>query len=190
MDKINSSGQRKMIRVRSPGYAKIKTLDKQECEKLRLSKASVMGYNDDFIQKDAFNTAFLRGSENTDFLNFLIQIDNKLNSIIDFLNGHKQNKDIIGGNKIVNISGAGVCLRFQYPIKIGQGISVLLEIPDFSRGFLKIFGKIIHVTPFDKNRICEYDIGIAFQNIGEKEREKLISYSFAQQRKTIRNAKK
>ncbi|MBW2366692.1 MAG: PilZ domain-containing protein [Deltaproteobacteria bacterium] len=119
---------------------------------------------------------------------WLIKIDDKLNRILQKLDGEQQESDVAVVGETKDVSGAGVSLLISEPWEVGQLVQVTLNMPGYSMGPLKAYGEISRVTPTMKDDETVYEIAVDFKFISESEREKLIAYSFYQQRKAIREA--
>ena len=122
-------------------------------------------------------------------MEFMFQINEKLDIVIDLLGGEKSNQNTIGVQETVNISGSGVSLVVSTAVEVGLLLDVSLFIPNFPLGVFNIQGEVIRVEPKRGDNSGLFEIGIKFLNMSDEERERLISYTFRQQRRTIRDTK-
>jgi len=122
-------------------------------------------------------------------MEFMFQVNEKLDMVIDLLGGEKSNQHTIGVLETVDISGSGVSLVVSTAVEVGLLLDISLFIPDFPLGVFNVQGEVIRVEPKQGDNSGLYEIGIKFLNMSDEERERLISYTFRQQRRTIRDTK-
>ncbi|MFZ5987420.1 MAG: flagellar brake protein [Bacillota bacterium] len=84
-----------------------------------------------------------------------------------------------------DLSGGGVCIRLKEQVEQGKFISCELSLNDFNKvGFV---GKVVRLTKYDTSQgIYKYEIGVLFEKIEQKDREKIISFIFQEQRRLIK----
>lgn len=119
---------------------------------------------------------------------FLVQIDEKLDRILNKLEGKNTSpveKDL-EVKQTVDISGSGVSLVLSESVEIGQILLVTIKLPGFLFGRFEAYGEVVRVLPEDEKGQLVYNAGIKFLNLKEEEKERLISYTFSQHRKHIR----
>ena len=119
----------------------------------------------------------------------LVQINDKLDRIIQLLGGDPLQENSIGVKETCNTSGSGVSLVLPRSVDVGQLLEVWLSIPDFPMGGFQTHGEVIRVTPLKESESGLFEVGIKFLNIQEEDRERLISFTFRQQRRNIREFK-
>ena len=122
-------------------------------------------------------------------MEFMFQINEKLDIVIDLLGGEKSNQNTIGVQETVNISGSGVSLVVSTSVDVGLLLDISLFIPNFPLGVFNVQGEVIRVKPKRGDNSGLYEIGIKFLDMSDEERERLIAYTFRQQRRTIRDIK-
>ncbi|HOM02076.1 MAG TPA: flagellar brake protein [Acetivibrio sp.] len=84
-----------------------------------------------------------------------------------------------------DLSGGGVCIRLKERIETGQLLRCELSLNDFNK--VSFLGRVVRLTEYDKeNDVYKYEIGIKFEEIEEKDRERIISYIFQEQRRLIK----
>ena len=125
----------------------------------------------------------------SDFTAFLIQINEKLDRILDIIEIGKPDPNMVDIKETLNISGSGVSLLLRQPIEVGQLLDLSLSLPNFPLGVLKIHGEVIRVLPEKSEDEDLFEVGIQFLNLTDEEREKLVGFTFNQQRRNIRNQK-
>ena len=122
-------------------------------------------------------------------MEFMFQINAKLDIVIDLLGGEKSNQKTIEVLETVNISGSGVSLVVSGSVDVGLLLDISLFIPNFPLGVFNVQGEVIRVEPKRGDSSDLFEIGIKFLNMSDEERERLIAYTFRQQRRTIRDTK-
>lgn len=120
---------------------------------------------------------------------FLIQINEKLDRIINILSDDIEVENRIEVKETLNISGSGVSMVLTQSVEIGQLLDISLNIPDFPMGVFRIQGEVMRISPYEGIEAGLFEVGIKFLNISDDEREGLIAYTFRQQRRTIRQLK-
>ena len=177
--------------VRAPLHidARVKPLDKE-------------GVDRKHHMKSAFSSLPLSGgaSEDSDrigaqdttlsyLMEFMFQINEKLDIVIDLLGGEKSNQKAIEVLETVNISGSGVSLVVSSSVEVGLLLDISLFIPNFPLGVFNVQGEVIRVESKRGDNSEFFEIGVKFLNMSEEERERLIAFTFRQQRRTIRDTK-
>jgi hypothetical protein len=125
----------------------------------------------------------------SNFAAFLMQIDEKLNRILDTLGADQPDPDAVEVSETMNISGSGASLLLKQPLDVGQLLEISLKIPYFPLGLFKTKGKVVRVLPRRYNNEDLFEVGIQFLNLSDEQREKIVAYTFQQQRKRLRGNK-
>ncbi len=185
-----SGEKREYVRARSSLQAKIKPIDAVEFAKIRLLRNSVALHEDNRSSVNLPDNVPLPVSFLSNLAEFLIQIDTKLDRLINILGPEKVGEDQIEVKETANISGSGICLKLSEPLEVGQLLQISLRIPLFPSGVFNTYGEVVRVGSNEYAEGNLFDVGIRFLDIREEERELLIAYSFSQQRKIIRESKK
>ncbi len=179
--------KRQFVRASLNIDARVKPLDKE-------------GLDRKHHMKSAFSSLPLPGgsSEDSDrigtqdsvisyLMEFMFQINEKLDIVIDLLGGERSNQNTIGVQETVNISGSGVSLVVSTSVDVGLLLDISLFIPNFPLGVFNVQGEVIRVEPKRGDNSGLFEIGIKFLNMSDEERERLIAFTFHQQRQTIRD---
>jgi hypothetical protein len=124
-----------------------------------------------------------------DLAEFLIQINEKIDRITDFLGIDQADEDSLQVIRTINISGSGISMVVTYPLQIGQLLDISLSIPGFPLGVFRARGEIMRSLQLKGEESHLYEAGIRFLDLNEEQRERLISFTFRQQRETIRKKK-
>jgi PilZ domain-containing protein len=124
-----------------------------------------------------------------DLAEFLIQINKKIDRITDFLGIDPSDAGLLQVIRTLNISGSGISLVITHPLEIGQLLDVSLSIPVFPLGVFRGQGEVMRNSRLAGKESHLYEAGIRFLDLNDEQREMLISFTFRQQRKAIRQRK-
>ena len=187
MSDQTSEEKREFVRAPLNIDARVKPLDKEDLDRKH-------------HMRSAFSSLPLPGgsSEDSDrigtqdtvisyLMEFMFQINEKLDMVIDLLGGEKSIQNTIGVQETVNISGSGVSLIVSTAVEVGLLLDISLFIPNFPLGVFNAQGEVIRVEPKRGDNSGLFEIGIKFLNMSDEERERLIAFTFHQQRQTIRD---
>ena len=126
------------------------------------------------------------GKTDANLINFLCQMDEKLDRILDLLHLQKGVRDPIRKGAGINISGSGMKIIAAASETLGQILYLKVMLSKFPLTYLDVFGKVVSVTPAEGEA---HQLGIEFFNLNENDREKIISSVFQRQRDAIRRKK-
>jgi len=78
-----------------------------------------------------------------------------------------------------------VCIRLKERIETGELLECELFLNDFNK--VSFLGRVVRLTEYDsKNDVYKYEIGVKFEKIEERDRERIIGYIFQEQRRLIK----
>jgi c-di-GMP-binding flagellar brake protein YcgR len=84
-----------------------------------------------------------------------------------------------------DLSGGGACIRLKEKVDYGAIIECELLLNDINR--IRFIGRVVRFTTYDSDvGMYKYEIGVFFEKISEKDRERVISYIFQEQRRLIK----
>ena len=121
------------------------------------------------------------------FINFLIQMDEKLDQILALLSKGDVKKGPPEEGVGINISGSGMNLIVDKPVERGMIIHAKFFLTKAPFLFLDLFGEVVRVIPSEEKGKKTYQLGIEFMDLCESDRERIIMAVFQQQRQEIRN---
>jgi hypothetical protein len=126
-----------------------------------------------------------------DLIGFLIQIDEKLDRILNMLT----KKDICNDLPVyvgegLDISGSGMRLLSEENIEPGKVLDTRFQISRYPAVLLQVYGKVVRTRSMDRHGKPGYEIALAFLDLDESYKEWIISYVFQIQREAIRSEKK
>ena len=181
--------KREFVRAPLNIDARVKPLDKESLDRKHQMRSALSslpltgGSSDDADRIGTPDTVI------SYLMEFMFQINAKLDTVIGLLGGEKSDQNIIEVLETVNISGSGISLIVSSSVDVGILLDISLFIPNFPLGVFNVQGEVIRVEPKRRGPRGLFEIGVKFLNMSDEERERLIAYTFRQQRKTIRDIK-
>jgi len=133
------------------------------------------------ISKESSVNAFL--------IDFLLNIDEKLDQIISMLSKGEDSKELFKNGTCSDISGSGMSITVDKSVECGQIIHVNFILARLPLVYLDVFGEIVRVTPVDENDQGPYRLGVKFLELNTNARDRIISCVFQKQRENIRKSK-
>jgi len=120
----------------------------------------------------------------------LINIDRKLNVILDSVD--TSGKNVMREKKatIENISGAGAKISCEEELAVGDILRIELILPTFPISPIIVFGEAVRVEESDVSRKKDFGVVVKFTTIREDDRDTLVRYVFQKQRELLRSSKK
>lgn len=89
-----------------------------------------------------------------------------------------------------NISGGGVKLITEEDFSEGDILILKMELSDpFEKIFIETSGKVVWTKEKKIEGSLKYEVGVAYLDIPEKERKKIINYVFRKQRFLLKGKK-
>jgi c-di-GMP-binding flagellar brake protein YcgR len=129
------------------------------------------------------------GLIDANLINFLVQMDEKLDQILAMLSKDGIEDGVPTHGMGTNISGSGMNLIVEESIDTGKIIHTKFFLSRFPLVFIDVFGEIVHVMPFEEDGNRMYQLGIKFLNLKLSDRERIIASVFQQHRQSIRKSK-
>lgn len=84
-----------------------------------------------------------------------------------------------------DLSGGGVCIRLSHEVENGCIVECETELSP--QDIVTFKGKVVRVTKYDNDKNgYKFEIGVLFDTIDEKMREKIISFIFQEQRRIMK----
>ena len=122
-------------------------------------------------------------------INFLIQMDEKLDKILLLLSKGEAKKESYEEGMGVNISGSGMNMIVDKPVETGRIIHAKFFLSKAPFLFMEVFGEVIRAIRLEEKGGKNYQLGIEFLNLNEHDRDRIITAVFQYQRQTIREKK-
>ncbi|MEK7773438.1 MAG: PilZ domain-containing protein [Deltaproteobacteria bacterium] len=121
--------------------------------------------------------------ENPKLYEILFDINNKLNSLLEYISVHDGFR--IPQAKNVNISGGGLQFYCYDEFKAGDLIAIKTFLPTYAHT-VTVRCEVMRVVPRTEGG---YEIAVRYVDMDEATRDKIIRYVFARQRKLLRTEK-
>ena len=80
-----------------------------------------------------------------------------------------------------DLSGGGISIYMMDKIEMGKTVDVELEV--YENKIIKFYGKIVRVTKLPHEDKFNFDLGVSFKKIEDKDKETIIKRIFIEQRK-------
>ncbi len=123
------------------------------------------------------------------FIDFLFRIDDKLDRILELLLTDENDKEKIRKGRTLNISGAGMSIVYEEPLRIGDILNTNFLVSKVPPVWLDMYGEVVRVVPTLDGEETTCEIALKFVDLHKDDREKIIFYTFQQQRGAIRSTK-
>jgi hypothetical protein len=182
--------RRSLVRGNFSFNVKFKTMTKDEYEYLKKTNEAIFPAfkqepGVDFKEKE-INAGHLASAS---LINHLVQIDEKLDLILDLLSNDKNIKGFYSQGVGLNISGSGMNMMISRPVEYGQVIHTKFYLSKFPLVYMDVFGEVVHVTQVNKDGRTHYNLGLKFLDLSINDRERIVSSVFQRQRGDIRKIK-
>jgi hypothetical protein len=186
MDKENRSYVRGDILFK----VKFTLYTREEYENLESSKERHFSLNEGpqepvFPDSNDPSVGFPDGS----LINFLIQMDDKLDQILLLLSKGETKEGAFEEGVGINISGSGMNIIVDKPVESGRVIHAKFFLAKAPFLFMEVFGEVVRVIRLEEKGEPSYQLGIEFLNLNENDRDRIITAVFQHQRQTIRKNK-
>jgi hypothetical protein len=135
-------------------------------------------------EQESFST-----KSDTHVVDFLFRIDDKLDRILELLLRDEKDKEKLRSGRTLNISGAGMSITYEEPLRVGDILSTNLLVSKIPPAWLDLYCEVVRVVPNLEGEEATYKIALKFIDLNEEDREKIIFYTFQQQRGAIRSMK-
>jgi hypothetical protein len=122
-------------------------------------------------------------------INFLIQMDEKLDQILLLLSKGEAKKEPFEEGVGVNISGSGMNMIVDKPVEPGHVIRAKFFLTKAPFLFMEVFGEVVRTIRLEEKGEKNYQLGIEFLDLNEHDRDRIITAVFQYQRQTIRKNK-
>jgi hypothetical protein len=169
---------------------KFRRINPEESENWRISNEEIFSQFTE-KQNNEISTAGMHTEVLADpsLINYLLQMDDKLDQIIELLSKEKKIKGIFLKGLGTDISGSGMKILVDEAVEPGQFIQAKFLLSKYPLSFMDILGEVIHVIPVDEKEQTLYHLGVKFINLSTNERERIIACVFQKQREILRKRK-
>jgi hypothetical protein len=118
---------------------------------------------------------------------WLLDMDEKLDRILDLLKGETPSTRV-SVVETIDLSGSGMSMILDRPVKIGQLLKIKMKIEGFPLGIFKACGQVTRVVAGSGQTQGSVEVGVQFLDLQEADRDRLIAYCFRRHRHAIRAA--
>ncbi|MBA7715301.1 hypothetical protein ES703_124342 [subsurface metagenome] len=187
MTPMISKERRSYVRGDLSFKVRFKVMTPEEYETVKMSGNQIVS-PDRRLSVDSNNTN--RGATqitpNAFMIDFLLQLDEKLDQILAMLSKDGEAKGLLNQGMGVSISGSGMSIIADKPVEPGQIIHANFVLSRLPLVFIDLFGQVVRVAPVDEDGEGTYHLGIKFLDLDPDDRERIIAYVFQKQREIIR----
>ena len=124
---------------------------------------------------------------NRELVDFLIQLDDKLNQILIQLGQNDSETIRFQRGTAVDIGGAGMKMAVESPVDVGELVHIQLVLSRVPMMMVDVYGEVVRVDTPSGGGSGFFYLGIKFSDLDINTREKIIASIFKQQRRNIRN---
>lgn len=185
LKKIDLESGREFHRVEYKGEVRIKPILASEKDEY-IYKVEKLSMDAKFsLIRNIKEVIPLESKNNQIILKFLLELNNKLDTIIDLIKSKEQNEGFLNA-KVLDLSGGGLSLFSKESFKEGDNIYIEGEIVEsYHKIPLTAVGNIKTVLKTEKGFIC----GVNFESIDKDIREEIVKFVFEKDRKVIKDMK-
>jgi len=122
-------------------------------------------------------------------LDFLMQMDDKLDHLIAHLTGKKKVDVATEEGEGIDLGGCGMKIKVASPLTVGalmEGDLLLSRLPLVRIHF---FGEVVHVRLTYRDEKAWWEVGVRFLDLDSEDRERIIACVFQRQREVLRRRK-
>ena len=187
---MNSMENRSYVRGEFLFKVKFTLFTREEYENLQRSKKqnfSSSKYPSEPVFPDPDDPSVSIPDDN--LINFLIQMDEKLDQILLLLSKGEAKKEPFEEGVGVNISGSGMNMIVDKQFEPGQVIRAKFFLTKAPFLFMEVFGEVVRSIRLEEKGEKNYQLGIEFLDLNGHDRDRIITAVFQYQRQTIRKNK-
>lgn len=116
----------------------------------------------------------------------LFHIEEKLDRILEKLEEQESGVREIDVFDTVDISGSGISLTLTENLDKGSMLRLSIALPGFLHGRLETLGRVVRSEEIKECERTYYQTGVEFVDLSDDEKERLVQFTFSQQRRQIR----
>ncbi|SDN75041.1 PilZ domain-containing protein [Desulfonauticus submarinus] len=117
-----------------------------------------------------------------EFFDFLLNLDNKLNMILNFLSQKTLSQEYPYQGEVIEISGAGFKFISSTPVKVGDFIEAAVALSSVPPVLIGVVGEVIREEIIHDQKIYAFK----YVHIRESDREQIVQFVFKEQREILR----
>ena len=190
MIKMVTKERRSDVRGDFPFQIKYKIMKAEEFEDLKSFDKEIFSSSNKVQSVDIIASEIsTESTANAALINYILQIDEKLDQILELLSKDGSVAVPFRPGLGQNISGSGMQIVIEQPVESGQIINAKFFLSKLPLVFMDIFGKVIRVAQEDEDGRVLYKVGIKFLDLNIGDRERIIASVFQKQREDLRKRK-
>ncbi len=116
----------------------------------------------------------------------LHHIEEKLDRILEKMEDKESGVREIDVCDTIDISGSGISLLLSENLAEGVMMKLSIALPGFPFGRFETLGRVVRSVEMKKRDGTFFQTGIRFVDLSDDEMERLVQYTFSQQRRQIR----
>lgn len=188
MEKVRQDEKRDCVRAKLRADVHCAMID--ECEAIKEEKDDRPGR---FVVQPIKRSGLVEeenisagGGFDPNLIDFLIQIEDKLDRVLELLASREKKDENVFIGQGVDIGGGGMRMLCETAVKSGQILKISFRIFRYPVVSLQVFGKVVRVNPVQEDGQQGYEVAVEFLNLHEDYKEWIITYVFQRQRESIR----
>ncbi len=180
---------REFVRASLTFDVKFRVVSKEEyaSSKTRISQLTPHKAKSQSIDADVPALHLERAGISQELMDFLIQMDDKLDQILNLLTQDEPETVRFKKGTALDIGGAGMKMSVDSPVDVGELVHIQLVLSRMPMMMVDVYGEVVRVDTPSGGGTGFFYLGIKFSDLDISTREKIISSIFQQQRKLIRN---
>jgi len=170
---------------------KFQRLSEEEFQRRRAERTEKLSFDRKRLKLEDLDADTNHGVPSWDphLLDFLLQMDDKLDRLITLLTGEGKQVGMMEEGEGVDLGGGGMKIRLGNPLTVGQLLhaDLLLSRLPFVR--VHIFGEVVHANLRLREEGACWQVGVRFLDLDTEDRERIIACVFQRQREVLRKRK-
>ncbi len=190
MIKMVKKERRSDVRGNFTFQIKYKIMTAEELEDLKSFDKAIFSSSNNAHSVDIIASEIsTESTANAALINYILQIDEKLDQILELLSKDGSAAAPFRPGLGQNISGSGMQIVIEQPVESGQIINAKFFLSKAPLVFMDIFGKVTRVAQQDEDGRVLYKVAIKFLDLNISDRERIIASVFKKQRGDLRKRK-
>ena len=189
MSHTTENEQRDCVRAELCADVRFSVIEPDVYEALKTGGALPKGRSESFLGVGApLKEEERQASAGVDphLIDFLIQIEDKLDRVLDLLEKNQQQDRKILLGRGLDIGGGGMRILSDQEVASGNILETTFRVSRYPAVALTVYGRVTRVTEAEMNGGKGFEIALEFIDLKESDKESIFSYVFQVQRETIR----
>ena len=188
MDK-KSKENREFVRASLTFDVKFRVVSKEEyaASKTKIFQLDSSDKKSQIVDGSGVATYLENAGIRRELVDFLINMDDKLDQILTLLNQDKSETVRFKQATALDIGGSGMKMAVDTPVDLGELVHIQLVLSRVPMMLVDVYGEVVRVDAPSGGGSGFFYLGIKFSDLDINTREKIISSIFKQQRRHIRS---